>query len=191
VASALRTFSSALESSGIELLAARARLIFPAAFNERVRSCGSKGSALSLWTLELIEQLLQPIPDGPILIQSDKHGGRNHYAALLQHVFSDQLIEVRGETRQQSVYRWGPPARRVEARFSAKGERFLTSALASMFAKYLRELSMLAFNEFWQQRVPLLRATAGYPVDAKRFRSEIKLHQKRLGIVDQMLWRER
>jgi hypothetical protein len=42
-----------------------------------------------------------------------------------------------------------------------------------MAAKYLRELAMKAFNQFWQQHVPGLKPTAGYPVDARRFRAEI------------------
>ena len=57
-----------------------------------------------------------------------------------------------------------------------------------MFAKYLRELAMIAFNQFWQRHVPNLRPTAGYPVDAKRFRREIRTHQRQLHITDQMLW---
>ncbi len=191
ISSAQQVLLHALTESKIELVAVRARVVFPPAFNERVQSCGSKGSALSLWTLELVEQMLQPIDEGAILIQCDKHGGRNRYAALLQHVFPDHLVEVLEETRQQSAYRWGAADRRIEARFIAKGERFLPSALASMFAKYLRELAMLAFNAFWQERIPGLKPTAGYPVDAKRFRQEIEAQQKQCGITDQMLWRER
>ena len=49
--------------------------------------------------------------------------------------------------------------------FRTKGEEFLPTALASMTAKYLRELSMRAFNEFWCARVTGLRPTAGYPMD--------------------------
>ena len=125
-------FADALEAADVQLITLRARLIFPETFNRRVQECGSKGTALSLWTLELVEQLLEPIENGPVLIQGDKHGGRSRYAALLQHVFPDHLIEVLDESRRQSTYRWGPPSRRVEACFTAQGERFLPSALASM-----------------------------------------------------------
>ncbi len=191
IATAQQVLNDALQAADIQLLAVQTRLIFPEAFNERVQACGSKGQALSLWTLELIDQLLQPITAGSILIQGDKHGGRNRYAGLLQHVFPERLIEVGIESRQQSTYCWGPPMRRVEAQFIAKGERFLPAALASMFAKYLRELAMLAFNEFWQSQVPGIKPTAGYPLDAKRFRREIDAQQKQLDIPDRMLWRER
>jgi hypothetical protein len=179
----------ALESSGVELLGLRAKIVFPQLFNKRVSECGSKGSALSLWTLELARHLLDSIDGGPILIQCDKHGGRNRYAAILQHIFADHFIRVRHESREQSLYSWGPAERRVEAQFVAKGERLLPAALASMLAKYLRELAMIAFNQFWQQQDPRLKPTAGYPVDARRFRDAIQPRLRPLGIADDQLWR--
>jgi hypothetical protein len=75
--------------------------------------------------------------------------------------------------------------------FSVAGERALPTALASMFSKYLRELAMRAFNEFWQGRVDQLRPTAGYPTDARRFKQAILPVQKSLGIQDRHLWRAR
>ena len=60
-----------------------------------------------------------------------------------------------------------------------------------MTAKYLRELSMRAFNEFWSAHVPNLRPTAGYPNDAQRFRKEIAAAQRELKIDDHVLWRNR
>ena len=108
-----------------------------------------------------------------------------------------------------SVYRFGPqtpgqrgsgaPAcgsrvagrgsRQVEIAFQAKGESHLPTALASMASKYLRELAMLAFNDFWGRHVADLRPTAGYPLDARRFKADIAAAQQALGIDDRMLWR--
>jgi hypothetical protein len=190
-----------LAAADIRLIGMQSRIVFPAEFNERVSACESKGTALSLWTLELVRHLMDRVADAPIVIQCDKHGGRNRYAALLQHLFPDSWIEVREESKLQSVYRWGQcregqcreglPAQRVEARFAAKGERFLPSALASMAAKYVRELAMKAFNEFWASHVPGLQPTAGYPVDARRFVAEIRLARQQLHIPDDILWRTR
>ena len=72
-----------------------------------------------------------------------------------------------------------------------QGERFLPTALASMTAKYLRELSMRAFNKFWSVHVPDLRPTAGYPKDAHRFYKDIRTAQRKLGIDDHALWRQK
>ena len=60
-----------------------------------------------------------------------------------------------------------------------------------MTAKYLRELSMRAFNAYWASHVPNLKPTAGYPVDARRFKREIAVAQKSLEIDDCLLWRSR
>ncbi len=190
-AAAHQLLARALSDAGIELLSVRARVVFPAQFNDQVASCGSKGTALSQWTLQLVNQLIQPLEDAPVVVQCDKHGARNRYAALLQQVFPDDWIEIREEAKLQSVYRWGPATRRVEIRFVAQGERFLPTALASMTAKYLREITMLAFNEYWQGQVPGLQPTAGYPVDAQRFRRQIAEKQGQLGISDRVLWRQR
>ena len=53
-------------------------------------------------------------------------------------------------------------------------------AWASCLCKYLRELSMRAFNRWWAQRVPELKPTAGYPQDAKRFVAEVESAAKEL-----------
>jgi hypothetical protein len=71
------------------------------------------------------------------------------------------------------------------------GERFMPTALASMTAKYLRELSMQAFNEFWRAFVPELKPTAGYYRDAWRFKKEIAAKQQELRIDDRVIWRNR
>jgi hypothetical protein len=60
-----------------------------------------------------------------------------------------------------------------------------------MASKYLRELAMGAFNEFWRRRVAGLRPTAGYPQDARRFKADIAGALASLGIDDRQLWRAR
>ena len=77
----------------------------------------------------------------------------------------------------------------MEIAFQAKGESHLPTALASMASKYLRELAMHAFNDFWRGHVADLRPTAGYPVDAQRFKADIAAGQQSLGIEDRIVWR--
>jgi len=183
------TFEAALAAAGVRLLGLQSLAIFPAELNEALRRYGSKGEALSRWTLGLLARVLAPLGDEPIRVVCDKHGGRSHYLPLLVEFFPDCFIQSHGEGRQRSVYRFGPPHRRVEICFQAKGESHLPTALASMASKYLRELAMRAFNTFWGPRVPGLRPTAGYPQDARRFRDDIAAAQQKLGIEDEVLWR--
>ncbi len=184
-----------LECAGVRLVNVCATAMLPHTFNELVDRYGSKGELLSLTTLKLAAHAIADLPPDaegalpePIIVTCDKHGGRGHYTGQLQHVFPDDLIRVDLESRSESIYRCGPQ-HRYEFRFLAKGERMLPTALASMTAKYLRELAMIPFNQFWQQHVPGLKATAGYPGDASRFWEEIRPVQERLGIADKVLWR--
>ena len=182
---------AALETSKIELLEIRSRAVFPAEFNRRTQQLGTKGAALSQTTLELLAGIVEPLENDSIFVVCDKHGGRSHYQELLQIAFPEHLVEVLCEGRAESVYRFGPVERRIEVAFRRRGEGFLPAALASMACKYLREACMSAFNQFWCQRVPNLRPTAGYPQDAKRFRKEIATVQRQLNIEDHVLWRNR
>ena len=175
----------------VELVSVRARAVFTREYNGLVQDYGSKGTLLSRVTLALVNQLLASFQDEPVHVLCDKHGARNRYGSLLQQQFPDHLVEVFRESRSESVYSWGPSQQRVEMRFKAKGESFLPSALASITAKYLREMAMQAFNAFWLQHIPDLRPTAGYPVDARRFQAQIEPTRRKLNIDRRDLWRER
>jgi hypothetical protein len=195
-------FIRACESAQVRPLFIRARLVFPAEFNELVDHYGTKGAALSHITVgllrEVVDKLVEYVPE-PLTPSSqpsthvvcDKHGGRNFYTALLQHHFSEHWIEPVYESHAESRYEWGAPESRTHVSFRMQGERFLPTALASMTAKYLRELSMRAFNEFWRAHIPDLRPTAGYPKDSHRFRKDIAATQRKLKINDHVLWRNR
>ena len=187
----IKKMRGGLADADVALVALRSVAIFPEQFNALTSQLGTKGAVLTRLTLELLSEVLDITGDHPSLVICDKHGGRNRYAVQLQHHFPDYLIEIHGESRQQSVYRWGPPGERTEIQFQAKGERFLPAALASMASKYLRELAMHALNDFWCERVDRLRPTAGYPVDARRFKKEISDTQRELNIEDGVLWRSR
>jgi hypothetical protein len=184
-------FCAGLAAAGVRLVDLRSRVVFEEEFNCRIDQCGTKGETLSQLTLGLVAEAASRLPPAPISVVCDKHGGRNRYSRLLADHFPDWFVEVYDETRRLSLYRFGPVHRRVEVRFCSEAERFLPAALASMASKYLRELAMAALNEFWCGRVPGLARTAGYPDDARRFKSAIGPVQAALGIPDHALWRAR
>jgi hypothetical protein len=179
-----------LEAQGVRLIGLISRAVFPDEFNRLVEA-GNKADALSRITLALVAEALSLAPAGCVQVFCDKHGGRDYYHPLLQTQFTEDWIEVRQESADISVYRFGSDDRRVEIGFYVSGERFLPVALASMTAKYLREAAMRPFNEFWCSRVPGLKPTAGYPVDSRRFKKQIATVQRELAIDDQILWRSR
>jgi hypothetical protein len=187
------------QAARVRLLGLRARLVFPRQFNKMTVRYDSKGAALSHTTLGLLREALAEMVQkqggsrfpASTQIVCDKHGGRNRYGPLLATHFPAEAIEMLVEGRAESCYQWGSPESPVEICFRTRGESFLPTALASMTAKYLRELAMVSFNRFWQAQVAGIRPTAGYPLDAKRFRAEIITVQQQLGISDNDLWRSR
>jgi hypothetical protein len=190
-------FTRACGAVGVRPLFIRARLVFPREFNDLMAHYGNKAAALSHVTVGLLRQVVDNLPPSTlplppsIFAVCDKHGGRNFYTALLQHHFSEYWIAPVYESHAESHYEWGEPDSRVRVTFRVRGETFLPTALASMTAKYLRELAMRAFNEFWSARVPNLRPTAGYYGDSRRFKRDIAAKQHELKIDDHVLWRNR
>lgn len=188
---AIARLSSGCQAAQVRLLRIESRAVFPDQWNDALEHHGNKAAALSHLTLELLMRVLERLPDGPVAVICDKHGGRNTYGSLLQQHVVDWLVEVYEEGSEVSRYRWGPESRRIEVAFRPRAERFLPAALASMASKYLRELAMRPFNDFWLGHVPELRPTAGYSRDARRFKAEIGAAQTALGIDDRMVWRAR
>ena len=186
-------------------------MVFPAEFNDLTQHFNTKGAALSHVTLALVRQLVDDLtskgsarppprttpesrilnPESSFTIVCDKHGARNRYLGLLQHYFADEFIRVAIEGKRESRYHWQWDGMPVEAIFLMQGESFLPTALASMVAKYLRELAQRAVNQFWCARVPDLRPTAGYPNGSRKFKRAIAAKQRELKINDHTLWRVR
>ncbi|MFM8817867.1 MAG: hypothetical protein ACKOHI_08385, partial [Phycisphaerales bacterium] len=67
--------------------------------------------------------------------------------------------------------------------------RNLPIALASMAAKFARELHMRRLNAFFARHVPGLAPTAGYVQDGRRFLDDVGAAAKRLGIAREALVR--
>ena len=182
-----------IQQLGVSLRNVNAEMISPRVFNLMLGRLGNKSTLLSEATLSLIKNEIPSMPnDGDMTVLCDKHGGRNHYVDLLDQFFPDSGgIEILTEGTPLSVYRLCFQNRKIEFRFQAKADRHIPAALASMTAKLLRELAMLEFNRFWQQHIPNLQPTAGYPVDALRFFGQIEATRQKLGIPKSDLWREK
>ena len=193
-----KRLAASCQVAGVRLIGLRGRIMFPREFNDLTVRHDSKGAALSHTTLNLLQEFLVDVAGKQDFrhrqstrIVCDKHGGRNRYGPLLAAHFPAETIRTFEEGRTESRYRWGNEDASTEISFRVRGEAFLPTALASMTAKYLRELAMGRFNRFWRMHIPEIRPTAGYPLDAKRFRAEIRVVQQRLEIADRDLWRNR
>jgi len=184
-------FSKTCEAAEIDLIDIRCQPVFPATFNRLTESLGNKANLLSGQTMQLISKLLEKTQDESVTICCDKHGGRSRYLPLIQQYLTQQQVTVEIESRAVSRYHWVQADRKITIQFSVGGEDQLAVALASMVSKYVREIYMHIWNEFWQDYVDDLKPTKGYPVDAKRFMSQIDSAFKKLRIARSQIWRNR
>lgn len=173
----------------VGLTGLRVRFVTPAQFNRQLAGEVNKAVILSTQSLGLVDQLLshQCLSTGqPVKILMDRHGGRKTYADLLTHQFGEFTF-VLEESPRLSRYRLD----QTEFEFHVQGERFLPVALASMIAKYVRELAMLSFNRYWQSRLAGLKSTAGYPGDARRYFEQIEPLLSQQQVQRELIWRAR
>lgn len=176
----------------IQLGFVRSVIVCPRRFNDWIDRHDSKGAVLAIALAELLRAAQEACPEEALYFFIDKHGGRNNYAALIQPAFADGVVLANEEGMERSAYRLQGAKRPVQLTFQPRADAdHLCVALASMLSKYLREVLMEQFNRYWQQHVPGLKATAGYPTDAVRFFADIKEAVARLGIPQETLWRQR
>lgn len=158
--------ATALDRLAVEMLD-------PPAFNALYRTLGNK-SALNM---SLVFDALRRIDltrDGRrAFVAIDRQGGRASYAAELEaHVGEGRTVRTIAESETRSTYAVGDD---LVVTFEVEAEtRHLPVALASMAAKYAREVSMRRLNAFFTARRPGLAPTAGYVEDGRRFLAEVK-----------------
>ena len=183
-----------LATAGIEVRPVGLRLVPTPEFNRVLAGSGSKATILAIGLTELIRIADAKLPAGEeLLVVADQLGGRGAYAHLLEAAFPTATVgegvDVGGGATEYRVNGAGRPAVvRVQPEADAT---YFAVALASILAKYAREQSMRQFNAYWQSHAPGVKATAGYPVDAKRFYDEIAPAMGRLGVEADAVWRRR
>lgn len=158
---------------GVECCGLRIELLAEDAFNRQVALTRNKAAVELTPVLRLMQWGAAQCDGGAgedIVILVDRLGGRTDYRELLMQAFPERHLHVVELTDACSRYRLAAPRSdwHVEFRVNADGCH-LPVALASMFAKYVRELIMDRFNAYWQRLAPELKPTAGYYSDARRF----------------------
>lgn len=180
-----------LNASSWRIVAVRAEVVGPGRFNEALDRLESKAEA----HFEAFARLLSPTwaeATEETRARGDKHGGRHFYLGPLASSFPDARIDRVLEALSRSVYTLRDGRRRLELELTPRadsGDGLV--ALASIVAKTVREAWMAAFNAFWTARIPGLRPSAGYPVDARRFRALIETEAAALGLAPGIWWRSR
>ncbi len=181
------------KSGGANLVQTSARVITEKVFNQAIERGNNKSDLLSTTTLGLVASAIEQHAGKEFVeVFCDRHGGRQFYGAVLQHVWPEAMLSIVSETRQESLYELKFPERLMRIRFTVKGDSFVPVGLSSIHAKYLRECFMNSFNRYFSKHSiagQTLRPTAGYPVDADRFLSDAAEIIERLKIEESKLIR--
>ncbi len=157
----------------------------PARFNRLIQTTRNKAAALFALTADLLTEVQNRWPHEPVHVTMDRHGGRRYYAGLLAAAFPMTGVETLEEARAVSRYclHRGGSAAPVHLTIRTRCETWsLFTALASMAAKYVRELHMRQLNGYFQSLVPGLAPTAGYGLDAWRFLDDVAAAREAAGV---------
>lgn len=185
------------EEAGVQVLDLGAAVVFEDRFNQIVAATRNKAAASFHFVARHLTAIWSRFGQFHPTVIVDRQGGRTRYRELLQETFPGTMLTVLEETPQESSYRVvetsqnakseipspKSPPRSLTVRFLVEADSLhLPTALASMIAKYTRELLMARFNRWFTRRAPNVAPTAGYASDAKRFWSEIEPMLPQLGI---------
>ena len=175
--------ASACDRIGIQVAELRAAVVLENKFNDMVAQTHSKAAV----SFTFVSQHLQAIWDAhgehhPTVV-IDRQGGRTHYRELIAMAFPEAGLAIEEESDAASVYTLDAGGRSMTLRFMVQAEQaHMPVALASMVAKYTRELMMQRFNAWFTEHIPNLKPTAGYGTDGKRFGQDVRPHLAGLGI---------
>ncbi len=175
--------TNSLKNSGINLLNISAVPVATKEFNDEAAKTGNKSVLLFNKCAGLLVDIWNRHGTASPKVYIDKHGARNRYMHLLAPVFKDGFIRIHEEGDLESVYEIIGDDRSMFVSFIQGSEtKHLPIALASICCKYIRELFMRLFNQYWLGQMPDLKPTAGYYTDAMRFLNDIEEKRASLGI---------
>jgi len=166
--------AQAMTAAGVACCGLHAEIVTEDTFNRRIAQTRNKAAVVVEGVLRLIAWAGRYCGDQELYVRVDRLGGRADYRAVLMHAFPERHAHVLAVSDECSRYRLASAVNDWHIEFAVSGEqRHLPIALASMLAKYVREVLMERFNAYWQRVAPQVAATAGYYTDAQRFLAEI------------------
>lgn len=171
------------EESGVRCRMMQCAVVDAPEFNAGLKTFGNKSAVNLQRVLKLIEQIRRRYGEHDPHIVVDRQGGRMRYREHLQDTWPEAHIAILDEDERVSRYRLDLPAGRMTITFVTEAEQVhLPVALASMTAKYVRELLMIRLNRYFCAQMPELKPTAGYYKDGRRFIEDVETLITRLNV---------
>ncbi|MEM0913696.1 MAG: hypothetical protein AAGK09_03705 [Planctomycetota bacterium] len=171
-------------AAGVRLNHLHVDVLTEARFNREVAATRNKSAVAFAAVARHLDHLWQTHGHDHPHVAVDRQGGRTSYRQALAENFPDATITVVVESPERSAYRLDDSAgRAMSITFMKAAENdHLPVALASMAAKYTREMLMARLNRFVASRLATLdppvtiKPTAGYTTDGRRFLDDLRPH---------------
>ncbi len=160
----------ALHVRGARVCRAALRLLPARELNHSFARTQSKAATAWIEVVAFLADLMANFGQKGVYAVVDRQGGRKRYGDLLARDFPGCGVLAERESKERSDY-WvyGPDGDLwISFRVGAE-EQSLPTAAASCLAKYGREVSMRAFNDYFHGPLPDLAPTAGYVTDGRRW----------------------
>ncbi|MEM9415143.1 MAG: hypothetical protein AAGA29_06630 [Planctomycetota bacterium] len=168
---------------GVELGGFKARVFYEDELNYRLGQMRSKAAVSFMAVATHLDELFRVYGEHHPHVSVDRQSGRTRYREPLAQAFDGASVDILGETDAYSAYRIAAGGRSMTVTFQTQAEEsHMPTALASMAAKYTRELLMQRFNAYFAQLAPDVKPTAGYGTDANRWRDAMLPQLHRAGI---------
>lgn len=191
---------------GVEVADLGCAVVFEDRFNRMVDATRSKAAVSFTFVAGHLQHIWREHSQHRPTVVVDRQSGRMRYRDVLAMNFDGCGVSVLAESAQRSSYLIeaaprgaGASAAHRNADSGARGmvvhfqtsaeQQHMPVALASMIAKYNRELLMQRFKSYFAKQLPGIAPTAGYGSDAKRFWQDVQPHLTGLGLNPQTLRR--
>lgn len=173
---------------GVEVADLGCAVVFEDRFNRMVDATRSKAAVSFTFVAGHLQHIWRQHGQHQPTVVVDRQSGRMRYRDVLAMNFAECDVSVLAESADRSSYRIqglatpsAPSGRSMTVTFQTSAEeQHMPVALASMIAKYNRELLMQRFKAYFTQQLPDIPPTAGYGSDAKRFWQDVQPHLARL-----------
>lgn len=174
---------NALLKSSVHFADLKAAVVFEDRFNQMVKSKGTKAGCAWSFVSGHLESIWSQFGEYHPFVAVDRQGGRKNYQSLLESKFAPAAVTTLHESSQKSFYMVTCGYRQMFIQIQVNSEKHhLPVALASMVSKYIRELLMKRFQNFWSLYAPNIKPTSGYFGDGRRFLEEIQPLIKEMNI---------
>lgn len=161
-------------------------------FNRIVDQTRNKSRMSLGLILQIVHNIGRTFPNHPARFCIDRQGGRAHYRDAIVLSLDLHDLNIVSESETISTYQCDSTGQSTTFEFVTNGEsHHLPIAVAGIISKYIRELLMMGLNQYWSQRVPSLKPTAGYYTDAQRFLADIESARSANPIDANLLIRQR